>query len=124
MKNFKVFLTTVVLLAVAASCMTKEENTGKSHLEAFPDRYREVRRNGGGGAPAHARLDTAIFMTAVSFPEDYDWRRDTSLGNVRGSIELYRNGEKILSVPAGSGSRVSLDPDLHHLVDRNYRTTV
>ena len=36
MKNFKVFLTTVVLLAVAASCMTDEENTGKSHLMASP----------------------------------------------------------------------------------------
>ena len=122
MKNSKVFLTTVVLLAVAASCMTDEENTGKSHLMAFPDRYREVRRNGGGGAPAHARLDTAVFMTAVSFPEDYDWRRDTSLGNVSGSIELYRDGERILSVPAGSGSRVSLDPDLHHLVDGHLYT--
>lgn len=122
MKNLNAFLTTVVLLAAAVSCMTKENTTGKSHLEAFPDRYREVRRNGGGGAPAHAKLDTVVFMTAVSFPEDYDWRRDTSLGNVRGSIELYRNGEKVLSVPAGSGSRVSLDPDLHHLVDGHLYT--
>ena len=122
MNDFKVFLATAVLLAAAASCMTKEESTGKSHLEAFPDRYREVRRNGGGGAPAHAKLDTAVFMTAVSFPDDYDWRRDTSLGNVRGSIELYRNGEKMVSVPAGPGSRVSLDPDLHHLVEGHLYT--
>ena len=119
MKNSKVFLTTVVLLAVAASCMTDEENTGKSHLMAFPDRYREVRRNGGGGAPAHARLDTAVFMTAVSFPEDYDWRRDTSLGNVRGSIELYRNGEKILSGPAPSRGRPSVYGVLYRWKNRH-----
>lgn len=116
MKDFNAFLTMAVLLAAVSSCMTGEEKTGKSHLEAFPDRYREVRRDGGGGAPTHARLDTVVFMTVVSFPEDYDWRRDTSLGNVRGSIDLYRDGERILSVPAGSGSGARLDPDLHHLV--------
>ena len=116
MRNIKIIIGAVALLALATSCLTKEGKNGISHLEAFPDRYRETRRDGGGGAPSHARYDTVVFVAAVSFPEDYDWRRDTSLGNVHGSIELYRDGERILSVPAGPGHRVSLDPDMHHLV--------
>ena len=116
MKSFKILFAAIALMALSVSCMTKEGKTGKSHLEAFPDRYREVRREGGGGAPSHARYDTSVFVTAVSFPEDYDWRRDTSLGNVQGSLQLYRDGGMILSVPAGPGCRARLDPDLHHLV--------
>lgn len=115
MRNLNILIG-IALLALVPSCTTKGEKTGISHLEAFPDRYLEIRRDGGGGAPTHARYDTSVFVTAVSFPEDYDWRRDTSLGNVRGSIELYRNGEKVLSVPAGAGSLARLDPDLHHLM--------
>lgn len=122
MKDFKTLFAAIALLLLAQSCMNKEEKTGKSHLEAFPDRYREIRRDGGGGAPAHAKFDTSVFVTAVSFPDDYDWRRDTSLGNVRGSIELYRDGEKVLSIPAGAGSRARLDPDLHHLMDGHLYT--
>jgi len=116
----------IVAVALAASlsqgCITKGEGSGISHLEAFADRYQDSRRDGGGGSSTPVLMDTSVFVTAVEFPEGYDWRRDSSYGAVSGSLALYRDGERILSLPAGPGCRASLDPDLHHLVDGHLYT--
>ena len=56
-----------------------------------------------------------IYFTAVSFPESYEWRRDTAYGAVAGAILLYMDGEPILTLPAGSSGGISCDPDMHHL---------
>ncbi len=60
--------------------------------------------------------DTSVLVSAVEFPDDYDWQRDTAFGQVSGKILLLRGGVRILEIPAGAGGKASLDPDMHHLV--------
>ena len=80
-----------------------------------------------------------LFVTAVSYPDGYDWRRDTARGNIRGHLlllrmrdwtadKLYSSGvsdspvtpdamaaafDTVLALEAGAGRPVSLDPDRH-----------
>lgn len=117
MKSLQVL---IALIAVSASLVgCDKEDNGKTRMEAFPDRLSsEGRKDHDGQEPAEqppVLYDTALFVAAVAFPEGYDWRRDTSYGSVTGRLVLYRDGELILSVPAGHGCTVSLDHDMHHL---------
>ena len=66
--------------------------------------------------------DTSVLVSAVEFPEDYDWRRDTAFGQVAGKVLLFRNGDRILEIPAGATGKASVDPDMHHLVDGHLYT--
>lgn len=66
--------------------------------------------------------DTSVLVSAVEFPEDYDWQRDTAFGQVSGKILLLRNGERILEIPTGAAGRATTDPDMHHLVDGHLYT--
>ena len=111
MKNF---LSIICLLIILVGC--DRAVGGVSYLEAFRDRYTISHRGTGAAVREEARTDTVIYMTALEFPEGYDWRRDTSFGEVQGRIVLYRDSVRILEIPAGPGSLASLDPDLHHLV--------
>jgi hypothetical protein len=102
-------------MAVLSAC--EKENTGKTRLEAFRDRYTVSSR--GTAVPGHdpEARDTIIYMSSVEFPDGYDWRRDTSYGEITGRLAVYRDNVRILEVPAGPGFLAGLDPDLHHLVD-------
>jgi len=67
---------------------------------------------------AKTLMDTVLWVSAVEFSEGYNWMRDSSYGNVRAEIILYRNSEKILSVPAeGNPSQ-----DRHHIIGGNLFT--
>lgn len=56
--------------------------------------------------------DTVLWFSLVEFQEGYDWRRDSSYGYVSAEIILFRNFERVLSVPAeGNPSQ-----DRHHIV--------
>ena len=66
--------------------------------------------------------DTSVLLSAVEFPEDYDWQRDTAFGQVSGKVLLLRNGNRILEIPTGAEGKASLDPDMHHLVDGHLYT--
>ncbi len=69
--------------------------------------------------------DTVLFACGVEWPEDYDWRRDSCAGAVRGKLVLFRKGRteregqgfyRVLEVPAGPGLVASPQTDMHHLV--------
>lgn len=109
MKNLSLFL----LLILVAGC--HGEMTGIPRLEAFGDSYEGYHRGEAVPDRGSVPLDTVLYMTAVEFPEGYDWRRDTSYGEVSGRIVLYRDSVRILEVPAGPGCIAAMDPDLHHL---------
>lgn len=66
--------------------------------------------------------DTSVLVSAVEFPEDYDWQRDTAFGQVDGKVLLFRNGDRILEIQTGSEGKASLDPDMHHLVEGHLYT--
>lgn len=108
-----------------------------------PDPDIRVRRNdilNGHGRGRNSAGDTeeppvaippdGLFLTAVAYPPDYDWRRDTARGDVRGRVLLLRMRDAdlaglrtggrtgaafdtLLALEAGAGRAVSLDPDRH-----------
>ena len=50
-----------------------------------------------------------VYLTAVRFPEGYAWELDTCAVDGEVWIDLYRDGEKVRSIPAGA----SVHPDMH-----------
>ena len=60
------------------------------------------------------------YFTAVSFPQGYDWRRDSSYGAVAASVRLYRNGVCTLEVPVGE--LCCADADMHHFISGHLYT--
>lgn len=70
----------------------------------------------GGGVPG-VRKDTTIFVSGVVFEDGYDWRSDTLFRRTDGYLVLFRNDEPVLVLEAGPKQGISLDPDMHHLLD-------
>ena len=50
-----------------------------------------------------------VYLTAVRFPDGYAWDLDTCAVDGEVWIDLYRDGERVLSIPAGE----SVHPDMH-----------
>ena len=75
-----------------------------------------------GGSGNQAKRDTLMFVSAVCFPEDYDWQRDTAYGKVACTIKLFKGGDEVLSVPAGPGTGVGASFDGHHIIDGSLYT--
>lgn len=64
----------------------------------------------------------ALYVTAVEYPEGYAWASDTLFGTSGASIDLFRDGKLVLSVPTGHGCCVSPDPDMHHFLNGHLYT--
>ena len=72
--------------------------------------------------PPHGEItedlrDTLFIVSAVCFPESYDWQRDSAYGNVSCTLRLFCGEREMLSIPAGPGTTVSASPDGHHIID-------
>ena len=80
-------------------------NSGSSRTEASDTTH---------SASPHAP-DTVVWACAVQVPDDYYWPRDTAMGAMGGQLLLFRNNEKVLSLPIGSAGRLSPNPASHHL---------
>lgn len=57
-----------------------------------------------------------LYVSGISYPEGYDWRRDSAFGKVACNIFLMRDGEMVCSVPAGEAECAVADPDRHHIM--------
>ena len=93
------------------------QSCGKYSLNNF---YRMDHLDGHGrdslsGRDNPPKADTAIFVSAVIVPEDYDWRRDTAYGAVSCEVQVLKNGVRQLSVRAGADEPISISPATHHL---------
>ena len=53
-----------------------------------------------------------VYLTAVRFPDGYAWDLDTCAVDGEVWIDLYRDGERVRSIPAGG----SVHPDMHRYV--------
>ena len=106
-----------VLLLFVSSCepLSLNYSIGSSRFSHQSPRalshFRDSSDTSGGGV---------YYYTAVSFPPDYDWRRDSSYGAVQASINLYRNDSLILQIPTGTVA--SPDADMHHFVGEHLYT--
>ena len=55
-----------------------------------------------------------LWVSAVEYPEGYDWKRDTARGSVPCRLVLFKDGDRALELPVGSG--ISPDADMHRIV--------
>lgn len=117
------FLLRILTLLLLPGCVLLEE--------PFPGRrtrlecHREDSARAGTTSPEHstpATADTALYFSAVRFPDDYDWQRDTAYGTVPYELLLYRNLQPVLSLRSGPGCCFTPDPDRHHLLSGHLYT--
>ena len=77
-----------------------------------------------GSDPAQAADTLAhLYLSAVEYPKDYDWVRDTAHTSVDARILLFRDGECTVSIPAGDSRHVSTDPDTHWILGGHLYTS-
>lgn len=62
------------------------------------------------------------YVTAVEYPEGYDWRSDVEKGSVKCSLVVYADGVPMMKVPAGDEYEVSSDPDMHRMSEGHLYT--
>lgn len=104
-----------IIAMSATSCFEKEWTTAPHHTisEVIAPRnqhhYVEDTPEVGDG-------DTIVFVCGVTVPENYDWVRDTALGNGEGEVFLLENYRKKVSLKSGYSHGVSPDPDTHHII--------
>ena len=67
-------------------------------------------------------MDTLLLVSAVCFPDSYDWQRDTAYGKVPCTLKLFGNGKELLSVSGGPGTGVSAAFDGHHIIGTSLYT--
>lgn len=63
-----------------------------------------------------------VYVTAMEYPDGYDWRADVEKGSVRCSLTVYADGIPMMKVPVGDGYETSSDPDMHRMVDGHLYT--
>lgn len=68
------------------------------------------------------REKTVIHVTAMEYPEGYDWRADLEKGSVKCSLTVYADGLPMMKVPVGDEYEVSSDPDMHRMADGHLYT--
>lgn len=109
--------TSSLLLAVTAAalltgCIFEDPIPARGKPRQECDRPPSKEDSGPGGNP---KADTAVYISAVRFPESYDWRADSARGAVEYEVLLLRDSAEILTIPSSSGI-VSPDPDTHHII--------
>jgi len=57
-----------------------------------------------------------LYSTAISYPEGYNWRRDSLGGNVDADVLFMKDGVEMIRVKASAANEVSVDPDSHHII--------
>ncbi len=68
------------------------------------------------GGDAGVKEKAVAYMTAVAYPEGYDWRADREKGSVKCSLVVYRDGIAMMKVPVGDRYEVSSDPDMNRMM--------
>lgn len=65
----------------------------------------------------HAQTHQRLLVSAIAYPQDREWRRDTVYGAVEGStLMLLSGGDTLLNI----SSLKSLSPDMMHWVDGHF----
>ena len=112
------FILPVLLSVLLPSCVFLDDGPAGSRSRA--DCSREGGRTGHGqSAPAGrepAAMDTTLWFSAVRFPKEYDWQRDTAYGSVPFELLLYKDFTPVLTLASGPDVCFSPDPDRHHLL--------
>lgn len=60
--------------------------------------------------------ESVWYMTALDYPEGYEWKTEQETENIRCSLVVFANGVPMLKVPVGHESEVSSAPDMHRMI--------
>ncbi len=117
------FLPWIPVLLLLGGCVLLEEPFPgrRTRLECHRENPARAGTDSAGHASA-ATADTTLLFSAVRFPEDYDWQRDTAYGTVPYELLLYRDFQPVLSLRSGAGCCFTPDPDRHHLLSGHLYT--
>lgn len=116
MKTFVPEAAIVCIVAISAqSCFEKDWTTAQrrtvSDVIAPRNQHFYIEEAG----PV-SDADTVVHICGVSVPENYDWVRDTALGNGEGEVFLLENYRRKVSLKSGYSYGISPDPDTHHII--------
>lgn len=110
----------ILLLAAAvqfSGCIFLDDGLTGSRTRA------DCARSGAGGSGRQdsagrpqESADTVFYFSAVRFPKDYDWQRDTAYGSAAFELLLFRGDRPVLTLASGSGVPFVPDPDRHHIL--------
>ena len=98
----------LVFAALAAACVREPLFPGTPRSTHEPNTTHRT--------PADSLADTPpgehVYLTAVRYPDGFDWELDTCAVDGKVWIDLYRDGKLIRSVPA----RASVHADMHRFI--------
>ena len=109
----------LVLLAVGAGCDPLDNGLDgdRPRADCGPHTPGQGAQSGRQDPPVLPSVpDTTFYFTAVRYPDDYDWQRDTAYGSVPFELLLYRDFEPVLTLSSGANACFVPDPDRHHLL--------
>ena len=110
MKNF--LLLAAAFLTSACVLLDRPVSPGRSRNETVGDPTHKSKNE------PEESTDTSLhlYLSAVEYPKDYDWIKDTAHSTVDARLMLFRDGECIVSFPAGDAYHSSTDPDTHWIL--------
>lgn len=109
-KNMRRKLLLMLAMIPAASCGLKEIGPKSDHAEVWVGPGSAIV---GEGAGTHKKV---WYATGFDYPEGYDWKTDSAVGEVRCSLIVFANGVPMMKIPVGSEYEVSPDPDMHRMI--------
>ena len=104
-------------LALLCGCEVIESGSarGRDTERDDPSGDGEVQEDSTLVTPAPApKPDTLVYLSAVHYPDGYDWQRDTAYRSGDARLSLYCNDSLLLRFPTGEG--ISAEPDMHHII--------
>ena len=104
-KDMRKLIGTLGLALLAAACIRDPLFPGTSRSSHEPGTGRRTDSTGTDARPPEEH----VWLTAVRFPDGFAWDLDTCAVDGEVWIDLYRDGEKVRSQPAGA----SVHPDMH-----------
>lgn len=108
MKHLRV--SSLIMTILASSCGIEEVGRGKR-----PDGS-DGWRNPSFSIDTSATARKVCFLTALDYPDGYDWKADPGTGSVKCSLVVYADGVPAMKIPVGNEYHVSSDPDMHRVI--------
>lgn len=65
---------------------------------------------------------TVCYVTAMDYPDGYDWRADREKGTVKCSLVVFADGVPMMKIPVGDAYQTSSDADMHRIIDGHIYT--
>lgn len=112
------FILPALLCALLPGCVFLDDGlTGpRSRMDCSRQGAHPEREHAAPGGREPAATDTTLWFSAVRFPADYDWQRDTAYGSVPFELLLYKDYSPVLTLASGPDACFSSDPERHHLL--------